>query len=76
MFLCLIKFISKYSEGQGRQNQARAGPDRPMDSLNTKYIKKEKNSNLGRERHCQRFLKQFCSQNPLPLYFVNRCPCI
>ena len=49
MFLCLIKFISKYSEGQGRpwpgpalmkegqgqgqQNQARAGPDRPVDSL-------------------------------------------
>ena len=33
MFLCLIKFISKYSEGQGQQNQARASPDRPMDSL-------------------------------------------
>ena len=33
MFLCLIKFISKYSEGQGQQNQARAGPDRPVDSL-------------------------------------------
>ena len=45
MFLCLIKFISKYSEGQGQPwpgphiggpgpaNQARASPDRPMDSL-------------------------------------------
>ena len=37
MFLCLIKFKSKYSEGQGQgqQNQVRAGPDQPVDSLST-----------------------------------------
>ena len=38
MFLCLIKFISKYSEGQGQQNPARAGPDRPVDSLDLKAV--------------------------------------